>query len=143
MTIVSSNNYITALPSYLSYGKITLMRWFLFFIAIALGVAAGLYYGWVVSPVEYTDTAPDSLRIDYKSDYVLMVAEAYQAENDLAQAAQRLAFLGASSPTETVAEAIQFATTSRLPYSEVDLALMRQLAQDLQNWKPTPEASQP
>ena len=119
------------------------MRWILFFISIALGIAAGLYFGWVVSPVEYVDTTPDSLRVDYKADFVLMVAETYQAEKDLAQAARRLALLGGNTPDTPVSEAIQFATTSRLPYSEVDLALMRTLAQDLQSWEPSPEVPQP
>ena len=30
--------------------------------AVLLGAAAGLFYGWVVNPVEYVDIAPESLR---------------------------------------------------------------------------------
>lgn len=113
-----------------------MVRWLLFFIAIALGAAAGLYYGWVMNPVEYTDTTPDSLRIDYKADYVLMVAEAYQAEKDLEMAAGRLNLLGIVPPAETVARAIIFASTVQPPYSQTDLALMQTLARDLQSLKP-------
>ena len=51
-----------------------MLRWFLFFLSIALGLAAGLYYGWVINPVEYVNTTPDTLRVDYQADYVLMVA---------------------------------------------------------------------
>ena len=36
-----------------------------------------MFYGWVVNPVEYIDIAPESPRVDYKTDYVLMTAEAY------------------------------------------------------------------
>ena len=57
-------------------------RWILFIIAILAGAGLGLLYGWVINPVDYVDTAPDTLRIDYKTDFVLMVAEAYQGESD-------------------------------------------------------------
>jgi hypothetical protein len=87
-------------------------RWLKFLLAIALGAAAGMFYGWVISPVEYIDTTPDSLREDYKTDYVLMVAEAYQAEADLGGAARRLAVLGDLPPTQVVANAVAFALTN-------------------------------
>ena len=64
-------------------------RWILFLITVALGLGAGLFYGWKINPGEYINTTPGSLRDDYKADYVLMVAEAYQAEADL-NAADRL-----------------------------------------------------
>ena len=59
------------------------VRWLAFLVAIGIGLGLGLYYGWVVSPVAYVDTAPNTLRPDYKADYVLMVAEAYQADGVL------------------------------------------------------------
>ncbi|HSL45503.1 MAG TPA: hypothetical protein VK897_18860, partial [Anaerolineales bacterium] len=61
-----------------------------FIIAILIGLAGGLYYGWVVNPVNYVDTTIDTLRPDYQTDYVLMVAEAYHANLDLDLAARRL-----------------------------------------------------
>jgi hypothetical protein len=39
-------------------------------------MARGLLYGWMVNPVRYVNTTPDTLRADYQLDYVLMVAEA-------------------------------------------------------------------
>ena len=33
-------------------------------IALAIGIALGLVYGWVVEPVEYTDVTPEVLRED-------------------------------------------------------------------------------
>lgn len=109
-------------------------RWFLFLIVVLLGGVLGLLYGWVVNPVEYVDTTPDSLRADYKSDYVLMVAEAYHIEGDLAQAARRLAILGGTNLTENVREAMVFA--SQAGYANTDLELMTRLAGDLQAWDP-------
>lgn len=109
-------------------------RWAIFLIVIALGAAAGLYYGWVINPVKYVDTTPDTLREDYKADYVLMVAEAYHAERDLGLAARRLALLGNVPPADTVARATLYAVQNG--YSEADLALMQTLADDLQTWNP-------
>ena len=118
-------------------------RWILFLITIALGFGAGLYYGWRINPVEYGNTTPDSLRLDYKADYVLMIAEAYQAEGDLDLAYNRLSLLGSQPPAEIVFSAIQFAATIQPPYAEADLALMRRLGEDLQSGFPTPEAQSP
>jgi hypothetical protein len=116
-------------------------RWIFFFIAVLLGILAGMYYGWVINPVEYVDTAPDSLRIDYKTDYVLMVAEVYGGEGDLDLAVRRLALLGDTPPTEMVVEAMLYAVENG--YGEYDLALMQALADALQSWIPGGEAPGP
>jgi hypothetical protein len=116
-------------------------RWILFLLSILLGAALGLLYGWVVNPVEYIDTAPDSLRVDYKADYVLMVAEAYSLDRDLPAAARRLALLGDAEPLEFARQAIMFG--SQQGYNEADLALMRKLASDLQSWSPAPGLGSP
>lgn len=113
----------------------------LFLIVIAIGVAAGLYYGWVLSPVKYIDTAPDSLRMDYKSDYVLMVAEAYRLENNLSLAARRLAILGTDSPDIIITQAIQFA--EEIGYNDQDLLLMQTLAEEIKTWNPSQEVPPP
>lgn len=100
-------------------------RWFRFFIAVAVGIGLGLLYGWVVSPVEYVDTAPETLRADYRADYVLMVAEAYQSEQDINLAMDRLTFLGFSPPLELVEEAMAYAVQKG--YAPADLGLLRTL----------------
>ena len=64
-------------------------RWLLILIALIAGIGIGLAYGWVVDPVDFFDLTPDTLRADYKTDYVLMTAEAYRAEQDPALAAPR------------------------------------------------------
>ena len=50
--------------------------------ALAVGIGMGLAYGWLVDPVDFFDLSPDTLRADYKTDYVLMTAEAYHVEQD-------------------------------------------------------------
>lgn len=91
-----------------------------FLIALALGAAAGLAYGWLIEPVEYVDTTPTSLRADYRTDYVLMVAEAYQGDGDLALAAVRLAALGPMPPEQRVVQAIDEAARRGLPRADLD-----------------------
>jgi hypothetical protein len=109
-------------------------RWTRFILAILVGVLAGLFYGWYVSPVEYVDTTLESLRVDYKSDYVLMVAEAFNVEKDPSMAARRLARLGPESPNELVREAILFAEDQG--YTDADVALMRSLGSALEAISP-------
>jgi hypothetical protein len=109
-------------------------RWTRFFLAIVIGAAGGLFYGWVVNPVKYVDTTPDTLRVDYKSDYVLMVAEAYSTEGDLAMAVRRLALLGDAPPADLIRDAILFA--ERQGYVDSDVALMRSLQAAVQTWTP-------
>lgn len=109
-------------------------RWIAFFIAIAVGAAGGLLYGWLVNPVKYVDTSPSSLRIDFKSDYVLMVAESYRADGNLALAVQRLSGLE-EQPVESVSQAVAFAEEHG--YGETDLTAMKSLLEALQNWNPS------
>ncbi len=116
-------------------------RWFLFFLAIAIGAAGGLIYGWWVAPVEYYDATLDALHQDYKTDYVLMVAEAYKVENNLSLAAQRLALLGSDAPEEMVGKALLRASENK--YSTSDLILIKVLQDSLMIWNPSIEAPPP
>jgi hypothetical protein len=116
-----------------------MIRWFFFLLTIAIGAAAGLYYGWVVNPIRYVDAAPAVLRADYKADYVLMTAEAYRADGDMDLALERLALLGGASPAESVALATVFAV--KAGYGEADLALMQSLADAIHAADPPQERS--
>jgi hypothetical protein len=116
-------------------------RWIGFFLAILVGALATMFYGWFINPVKLVDTTPSSLRIDYKSDYVLMVAEAYSVEGDPTQAVQRLALLSGQAPLEIVREAILFA--EKQGYTDTDVALMRSLAAALETWNPAIQGGSP
>jgi hypothetical protein len=105
-------------------------RWLQILFLLALGLAAGLVYGWVISPVEFVDTTPDTLRADYRADYVLMVAESFHADQDLELAARRLSSLGEEPPAEIVRQSLEFARQAG--YSQPDLDLISALAQALQ-----------
>jgi hypothetical protein len=128
-------------------------RWTKFLITVILGGAAGLFYGWRVNPVEYVDITPDSLRVDYKTDFVLMVAESYQVDHNLGLAVRRLALLGNASPTDIVAIAINYTdeqnrASQNTPdahavYDSQDIALLLSLHDAVLNWNPNLEAPTP
>ncbi len=107
-------------------------RWTKFLIAIAVGFAAGLFYGLVISPVEYTQTSPATLRSDYRADYVLMIAEVYHSDQNLDAAAHRLGMLGSEPPVQLADQALQFGLQSG--YSANDIQLLRDLTSALQTW---------
>lgn len=105
-------------------------RWLFFLIFIALGVVAGLIYGWVINPAQYTDASPGLLMEDYRTDYVLMVAETFNSGQDLGVAIDRLGYLESPAPVQAVVEAVDFA--GRVGYHPDDLLQMRNLLSALQ-----------
>jgi hypothetical protein len=106
-------------------------RWLRFLIAILIGAGLGLLFGWVISPVKYVNTNPDSLKVDYQADYVLMVAEVYQSEGSLAMANQRLAMLGSAPAAQLAQTALSYALHAG--YSAGDITLLTRLLQDIQS----------
>ena len=60
---------------------------------LILGAVLGLLYSWVISPVKYVDTAPLSLRSDFKDTYRKMIAVAYASNKDIGRARGRLVVL--------------------------------------------------
>lgn len=107
-------------------------RWFFILLALITGIALGLGYGWYVAPVEYFDLTPDTLRADYKADYVLMTAEAYRTEQDPGLAARRLAVFGSKSPSAIAADGLAYARQNSFP--ESDITLIQELVTALQAW---------
>lgn len=111
-------------------------HWLLIVLALLAGIAAGLAYGWKIDPVDFYDLTPDTLRADYKADYVLMTAEAYHAEQDPGIAARRLAIFGSQSPTSIAASGLDYARANS--FSDSDIALMQELVTALQAWNGIP-----
>lgn len=110
-------------------------------VALLVGAALGLLYGWVVQPVRYVDTAPGSLRADYRTDYVLMVAQAYAADQDLQTAQVRLAGLGPQPPADLVTDGLTYAVDHG--YTRLDLDTLNQLAIALRSAAPAAEIQSP
>jgi hypothetical protein len=117
----------------------TIRRWIFFLIALALGVGLGFLYATFVSPVQYVDNAPSTLRTDFRTDYTLMIAEVFKKDQNIDVAAQRLALLSGQPPIEVVKQAIAFA--QQHGYTSADVALLQNLAAAMQNWQPSAGAT--
>jgi len=84
-----------------------------------------MFYGWEVNPIRHNNAKPDELRMDYKTDVVLMAAELYHTKGDIAAAITCLIYLGNTPPLDMIEDAVGFA--ERNHYAQDDVQLMRQL----------------
>jgi hypothetical protein len=98
-----------------------------FIIAILFGAAAGIGYGWWLRPMMYTQANLSNLRLDYSTDYVLMVAGIYNREQNLEEARARLQQIDPTSPERPAREALLNA--GQLGYSQTDLQMLADLVQ--------------
>jgi len=98
-------------------------------VMVAIGVAGGLLYTWVLDPVEYYDTAPDALHIQDKSIYANIIGDLYICEGDLNLTQARLAALGLEADGLTLTDLIeQYLDSGGRPEDARNVA---QLARDL------------
>jgi len=67
--------------------------------AIIIGIVLGLLYSWIISPAEYINTPPSSLRDDFKERYRSAIAASYEATGNLQRAEARLNLLGDEDPS--------------------------------------------
>ncbi len=111
-------------------------RWLYSVIALVIGLGLGLLYGWVINPVQFVDTTPASMRADYRADYVLMIAEAFHADQNTDLAIRRLAVFGSDSPADIASQALQ--TGQNIGYSSNDISLLQELTRALQAYQPAP-----
>jgi hypothetical protein len=109
-------------------------RWLPPLILSIIGIALGLFYGWIINPVKFVDTTPASLRVDYRTDYILMVAEAYHADQNVELAVRRLAIFGSETPATLASQAVQVGRQTN--YSENDLTLLQELTRAMQAYQP-------
>ena len=113
-------------------------RWLQTLLIAILGLAAGLFYGWRIAPVEYIDTTPNTLHQNYKNEYILMIAETFQDHGDLDLAARQLALLGSEHPSEIIQTGLDANT-----YNESDLELVNALLDQIEAWQPSLGESTP
>ncbi|MCJ7661126.1 MAG: hypothetical protein MUO67_18410 [Anaerolineales bacterium] len=81
-------------------------NWYLL-TGVVLGIMLGILFAWVISPVEYVDTAPESLTNEFKDQYRVLIASAYVANGDLVRAKARLGLLDEADIYLVVAEQAQ------------------------------------
>ncbi|MEX2160561.1 MAG: hypothetical protein WD751_01490 [Anaerolineales bacterium] len=113
-------------------------RYIAFSVSILLGLLISVYYGWSARSVSVSDANPTLLRLDFRHDYVLMVAEAFEADPDVEQAISRLGFLGVAgqpyNPLDLVSDTLLFGTENG--YLVTDLELLQSLEQALLSYDP-------
>jgi len=81
-------------------------NWYLL-TGLILGLAMGMIFTWVISPVTEVDTHPNLLREDYKDIYRLLISRAYQANINLPRAEARLELIGDDDPALALAAQAQ------------------------------------
>jgi uncharacterized membrane protein YccC len=81
-------------------------NWYLL-TGVVLGIILGILFAWVISPVKYVDTAPESLKDEFKDQYRVLIASAYVANGDLVRAKARIALLDEADIYLVVAEQAQ------------------------------------
>ena len=107
-------------------------RWIQALLIAILGLAVGLFYGWRIAPVEYVNTTPDTLHQEYKSEYTLMVAEAYLDHGDLDLAARQLALLGSAHPADIIQNSLDSDE-----YTDDEIELLSVLLDEMKAWQPS------
>lgn len=113
-------------------------RYIWFLIMIIIGGGVGLYYAWYVKPADFVNAALYNLRQDYKTDYVLMVAEIFDKDQDRYHAMIRLDKIldQNETPEEAVETAIRHA--EGFGYNPVDLNKMYKLNEIVTGQRSTP-----
>ncbi|OGO17889.1 MAG: hypothetical protein A2Z14_14145 [Chloroflexi bacterium RBG_16_48_8] len=110
-------------------------------VGLLIGITLGLFYGWVIRPLNSGETAPHSLQQQYRADMVLMVAEIFAAEEDIEMARQRMITIGFKPYAELVVNALHFAKAH--DFSDQDIELLINLSTQLDLVTPQPETNQP
>lgn len=105
-------------------------RLLFFFLTILIGVGAGLAFGWTMMPPTAPTNAPiGSLRTDFKTDLVLMIAEEFQNSPDPMLVLDQLDRLDDGDPITLLGKSIQYAQA--INYPEEDQLLMRNLLNNI------------
>lgn len=84
------------------------VSWFSWlFLGLVVGLAGGLLYTWVLSPVVYVDASPARLTAAYQAEYIFLVSQSYAANGDWPQAQARLQELNNPAINEVVAAQLE------------------------------------
>ena len=110
----------------------TILRTPILYLILALltGLGLGLAYSWLISPITYVDASPAILRADFKDQYRVVIAAAYESSHDLARARARLELLSDTDPIGELSAQAQRMLGSGESFESVQP--LAQLATDLQ-----------
>lgn len=106
-------------------------------VAALVGLAFGLYLGWVQFPVQTIDSPANLLAQRYKDDYTVMIAAGYARDGDVTGALERMRVLRIEDVPAYVQEVTErFITNSR---SIDDIRLLVALSEGLGRLTPLME----
>ncbi|MFQ3568542.1 MAG: hypothetical protein SNJ59_16260 [Aggregatilineales bacterium] len=106
-------------------------------VAALVGLAFGLYLGWVQFPVQTIDSPANLLAQRYKDDYTIMIAAGYARDGDVTGALERMRVLRIDDVPAYVQEVTErFITNSR---SIDDIRLLVALSEGLGRLTPLME----
>lgn len=107
-------------------------------IGVMVGIGLGLLFGWVIAPVEYTDSPMSALADRYQEEYTLMIAAGYLVDRDASAAVERLSRLGVENVPAYVQELTErYITNSR---NVEDIRLLVALSEGLGRLTPPMES---
>jgi hypothetical protein len=88
-------------------------------LGIACGLAAGLYYAWILNPVTYVEANPARLSSAQQTEYVYLVGRSYHADPDLALAQNRLAELEQPDVEQLVSDILEVGIREGRPPEDI------------------------
>lgn len=116
-------------------------------VGIIVGLAAGLFWGWELDPVEYKNSSLDALAPHYKENYTVMVADGYQVDRDVSAALARLQLLGYDNVPDYVQDLTErYISQSNVPVIPQMVALaeaMGRLTPIMEIYRVTPAPPSP
>ena len=99
---------------------------------LIIGLGLGLLFGYRIFPVQFFDITPVSLHQDFQEDYLVMVALAYHADNDIGRAYSRISEM--MSPINIDRLRTMSLNIDNSADSKADYDLTRAFINDLQNY---------
>lgn len=90
-------------------------------VGLVFGGMIGLFFGWVVFPVEYVDSNIASLAPQYQEEYTVMIASGYVEDGDAFGAVERLRALGVDNVPAYVQDLTERYITNSRDLQEIRL----------------------
>lgn len=101
----------------------------LVFIGFIIGISFALYYAWIAEPVVFTEASPARLSARYQAEYILLVSQSFDADNNWPLAQERLEALSEPDLAQRVAAQLEAFLRDGRPAAE--LQSLARLAQHL------------
>ena len=105
-------------------------------LGLAIGAGLGLAIGWVFWPTQFVDADPAVLDDNYRRDYVLLIADSYALDSNLAAAQQKIAMLGEDGSQYVLSVLIDMILRQQ---DEGQIRRLARLANDIGQYTPAME----